>query len=141
MTPQEIKYLKIAAGVATGLFVLNLLLKSSPDSGADPTGNGNFIPSQAVFNAKNTADGLYLAMRDSGTEEEAIFEVLKTVNQAQFAQVVAAFGKRYYNATLGNQYRVNPFTDLPKVNLKGWLIEELSLKDYTALRAKYHNKL
>ena len=137
MTPETEKNLKIAAGVAGGILLLNFILSKKTESTPDPTGNGGFIPTQTVFNAKNVANGLYQAMKDSGTEEEAILEILKTVNPIQFAQVVTAFGSLPYNATTGNQYNFNPFSSLPKVNLKGWLVEELSLRDYTILRNKY----
>ncbi|MBB1193558.1 hypothetical protein DNC80_07730 [Flavobacterium sp. SOK18b] len=137
MTLETEQNIKIAAGVAGGLLLLSLIIRKKTESSDDPTGNGNSIPTQFVFNAKNVANGLYQAMKDSGTEEEAILEVLKTVTQSQFAQVVTAFGSLPYNATTGNQYSFNPFSPLPKVNLKGWLIEELSLKDYTILRNKY----
>ena len=137
MTPETEKNLKIAVGVAGGLLLLNLILGKKTESTPDPTGNGGYIPTQTVFNAKNVANGLYQAMKDSGTEEEAILEILKTVTQAQFAQVVTAFGSLPYNVTTGNQYNFSPFSALPKVNLKGWLVEELSLKDYTILRNKY----
>ena len=137
MTPEETKYLKIGAGVVGGLLLLKLILGSKTESTPDPTGNGNYNPTQIVFSPRSVADGLYQAMKDTGTDEEAILEILKTVTQAQFAQVVTAFGSKYYNATTGNQYNFNPFSSLPKVNLKGWLVEELSLKDYTILRNKY----
>jgi hypothetical protein len=140
MNPIDQKNLKNAAIVIAGLGLLYFLFgKKTDNSGStqDPTGNGGYVPVPTVFNAKNTATALYEAMKDSGTEEEAILEILKYVNQSQFAQVVTAFGSLNYNELLGNQLSTNPFTPLPKVNLKGWLKEELSAKDYAILRAKY----
>lgn len=137
LSPENQKYLTIGAGVIGGLVLLNMLFGKKTEATPDPTGNGGFMPPNMVFNAKNVANSLYQAMKESGTEEEAILEALKTVNQAQFMQVSAAFGSLPYNATTGNQYNFNPFSPLPKVNLKGWLSEELSLKDYTILRNKY----
>lgn len=140
MTPEQTKNLKIGTGVVAGLGLLYLLFgnkKENSGNTADPTGNGSYTPALNVFNAKSVSLSLYDAMKESGTEEEAILEALKTVNQAQFAQVVTAFGKRYYNTTTGNQYQINPFLDLPKLPLKTWLNEELSVKDYAILRNKY----
>lgn len=137
MTTEENKNLKIGGSVVLGLGLLYVIFRKKTESTPDPTGNGTYIPTQTVFNAKNIATGLYQAMKDSGTSEEAILEVLKTVSQAQFAQVVTAFGSLNYNATTGNQYNFNPFKALPKVNLKGWLVNELSAKDYAILRNKY----
>lgn len=141
MTPEQTKNLKIGTGVVAGLGLLYLLFGNKKDnSGAatDPTGNGSYSPGGiAAFNAKNVSLSLYDAMKESGTEEEAILEVLKTVNQTQFAQVATAFGNRYYNTLTGNQYSINPFSDLPKLPLKTWLNEELSVKDYAILRNKY----
>lgn len=139
MTPEQSKNIKTGLGILGGLALLYLIIgKKTDNSGAaiDPTGNGGYLPNP-VFNAKNVASSLYEAMKDSGTDEETILEVLKTVNQAQFAQVVTAFGRLSYNKTLGNQYNVNPLEALPKVDLKGWLYNELSTKDYAILRSKY----
>lgn len=136
MTDQDKKNLKTVAYLLGGAGLLYLVF--SKPSETDPTGNGGtYIPPVVVFNAKNVAEGLYNAMKDSGTEEEAIFEILKPVNQTQFAQVVEAFGKRSYNKYTGNQYNFNPFSSLEKLDLKTWLNEELSAKDYAILRNKY----
>lgn len=136
MTDQDKKNLKTAAYLIGGAGLLYLLF--SKPSETDPTGNGGtYIPPVLAFNAKNVAEGLYNAMKDSGTEEEAIFEILKPVNQTQFAQVNEAFGKRSYNTYTGNQYNFNPFSALAKLDLKTWLNEELSAKDYAILRNKY----
>lgn len=140
MTPEQTKNLKIGTGVVAGLGLLYLLFgngKESSGATTDPTGNGSYTPGTTVFNAKSVSLSLYDAMKESGTEEEAILEALKTVNQSQFAQVSAAFGNRYYNTLTGNQYSLNPFSGLPKLPLKTWLNEELSVKDYAILRNKY----
>lgn len=144
LTVQEKEQLKTGAYVvAAGLFLYFVFRKGKENSGAidDPTGNGTYTPTLPTFNAKIVAENLYDAMKDSGTDEESILETLKTVSPAQFAQVVIAFGSRYYNTVTGNQYNFNPFASLPKLPLKTWLKEELSTKDYALLRAKYPNYL
>lgn len=136
MTDQDKKNLKTAAYLIGGAGLLYLLFSKPTEN--DPTGNdGSYNPPAVNFDAKVVATGLYNAMKDSGTEEEAIFEILKPVNQAQFAQVVIAFGKRSYNTYTGNQYNFNPFAALAQLDLKTWLNEELSAKDYAILRNKY----
>lgn len=110
----------------------------------DPTGNGSSTPNTPmyVFNAAKVADELYEAMRYNGTDEDAIMSALQHVNQTQFAQVFSKFGKIQYNKTLGNQ--VNPtawIDDLPFVDLRGWLKNELSDADYKILRLKYPSYL
>lgn len=140
MTPEQTKNLKIGGAILGGGLLLYLLFGNKKDNSGgttDPTGNGSYTPSTTIFTPKNVANSLYDAMKDSGTEEEAILETLKTINQAQFAQVVIAFGKLPYNPTTGNQVNFNPFGSLTKYDLKGWLKEELSSKDYAILRNKY----
>ncbi len=144
MTSEDKKNLKLGVALVAGAGLLYLLFgKSGDNSGSinDPTGNGTYLPTTSVFNAKSVSLSLYDAMKESGTEEEAILEALKTVNQAQFGQVATAFGKRFYNTITGNQYSFNPFSPLPKLPLKTWLNEELSVKDYAILRNKYPNFL
>lgn len=144
LTASQQQDLKTGAYVlAAGLLVYFVFVKRKENSGAtsDPTGNGSYNPTLPSFNAKIVAENLFDAMKDSGTDEESILETLKTVSPAQFAQVITAFGNRFYNTTTGNQYNFNPFSDLPKLPLKTWLKEELNTKDYALLRAKYPNYL
>jgi hypothetical protein len=140
------KQAKILAGVVAGGLLLYFVFRTKPDSAGggqyqDPTGNSGYNPGSTAFNAKNVATVLYDAMKDNGTDEEVIIEALKTVNQSQFAQVIAAFGKLNYNTITGNQYNFNPFEVLPKLGLKVWLKEELSAKEYAILKLKYPNQL
>lgn len=140
MTPKETKNLKIGAGVIAGLGLLYfLVIKKNDNSGSsqDPTGNNGNIPEVPVFNAYKTSSALYLAMKDMGTDEEAILEILKYVNQNQFAQVIKAFGTLNYNPITGDQRSYNPFSPLTKYGLKFWLNNELSTQEYAILRTKY----
>ena len=140
MSPEQTKNLKIGAGVVVGLGLLYfLVIKKNDNSGGsqDPTGNGGYIPSIPAFSAQKIATALYETMKDVGTEEEAILEVLKYVNASQFAQVVNAFGKLNYNPTTGDQRNYNPFDVLTKYGLKFWLKNELSVQEYSILRTKY----
>ena len=141
MTPQEKKTaLYVGGGVLLVGIGYLVFFNKSDTAGAylDPTGNGTVLnPTTSSFNAKNIADNLYNAMRESGTDEDVIISELKNVSQPQFALIVKSFGRKQYNDTTGNQYNYIPFTQLPLVDLKGWLKSELSLQEYTNLRRKY----
>lgn len=143
MTPQDKKYLQYG-GIALGIgVVLYFVLQSKDNGGAynDPTGNATTTPSNTTFNAKAVAETLYNAMREMGTDEKKVINLLRTVSASQFDLVFKAFGSRQYNSTLGNQYNINPFSQLPYVNLQGWLESELSDEEYENLNRKYPTKL
>jgi len=138
MTPQEekqYKYLGIAAIVIIGGYYLFYNPNDPTGSATDPT-----IDNGAVFNAFNTATAIYEAMKDSGTDEDTVISLLKTVSKTQFAEVFKAFGKLPYNTTTGNQYFAMWETPT-KYDLKKWLFEELSTTEYNNLRRKYPNYL
>lgn len=138
MTTQEKNILYVAAGLA----VVGYLVFSSKESpgGNDPTGNGT-PGSSASFNPRRVAEDLRDAMKEMGTSGAEVISILRNVNPAQFKQVVTAFGQIQYNATLGNQINFNPFSQLPFVNLKGWLKNELSISEYNTLKLKYPESL
>lgn len=93
-------------------------------------GDVNLVP---VFSASQKVALLYDAMnRYNGTDETLIFETLTSVTQAQFGQIVKAFGLKNYNRILG--YNTIGGTKLP---LKTWLKEELNDADYNLLRKKF----
>ena len=145
MTPKDKKTAMYVGGTVVLLtLAYYVYTKNNDSSGAylDPTGNGTVTnPTTSNFNAKNIADNLLNAMRENGTDEDVIISELKNVSQTQFALIVKAFGRQQYNETTGNQYNFIPFTQLPFVDLKGWLKSELSLQEYTNLRRKYPNYL
>jgi hypothetical protein len=142
MTEQQNKNIKTGGiVVAAALIVYFGFIKKNNGPGLDPTGNGTATPGQPIFNSRNVALGLYEAMKDMGTEEEAILQILTPINPAQFAKVFVSFGSLNYNSFTGDQRSYNPFYPLPKVNLKGWLKSELSVKEYAILRSKYPNHL
>lgn len=141
MTPSQNKNLKIAAASAGALLVLYLVFRPKKEKSSlpyDPVTNPN---GATGFNASNVALGLLAAMREMGTNEQSVFDILTPINQTQFAKVVAAFGKRQYNSTTGNQINYFPVYQLPYVDLKGWLRSELSNEMYASLRSKYPNYL
>lgn len=137
MTPEDKKlYLWIGGAAALGLIVYlasGTSTNGSTGGTVDPTGNGGVIP-VPTFNAHNVAMELYNAMKDAGTDEGVIVDVLTHVNQSQFGLVFKAFGKLAYNPTFGNQYGL---TTLNKYDLKYWLKNELSQEDYLTLKYKY----
>ncbi|MFN3753310.1 hypothetical protein [Flavobacterium sp.] len=141
MTPKEKKYLTIGVSAVAGISVLILLTRKKTETGtySEPTGNGTV--NAPTFNAVTVMNKLLNAMKTTGTDEAAIFKALTNVNQTQFGQVVKAFGIRQYNSTMGNQINYFPVYQLPYVNLKGWLENELSDENYSSLQKKYPNYL
>lgn len=142
LTEQQKKYGLIGLGLLLAGTITYFAFKTpKADAGGtqyDPTGNnGGTTGGSAgyVFNAVNVADTLHVAMKDSGTDEDAIFNVLAPLSQAQFATVIQKFGNRLYNDTLGNSTWGTPQP------LKHWLKEELSSSDYETLRKKFPNYL
>ncbi|QEE49606.1 annexin [Flavobacterium alkalisoli] len=144
MTKKNKIVLGIVAGLAATVIIYNVVKKKTDISGnGDPTGNGTGSTNPSVpFNANTIAEKLYDAMKNTGTDEDAIFSALRNVTQAQFAQVVAAFKYRSYNSTAGNQINYIPWGDpLPLKDLPYWLKNELSSSDYQKLSLKFPNYL
>lgn len=141
MTATQNKTAKIVAISAAVLITSYFVFKPKTEKSSlpyDPVSN----PGGAIgFNAGHVALALLDAMKTMGTNEQTIFDVLTPVNQVQFGKVVAAFGKRQYNSTTGNQINYFPVYQLPYVDLKGWLYSELSKENYATLRSKYPNYL
>lgn len=132
------KNIKIGAGIAAALLLGFLLIKRKDNGtgyGEDPTGNNGNDP--ITFNAKDAATKLYNAMREMGTDENAIMQVFQNVSVTNFSKVFHAFGKRSYNDQMGNQYNFNPFIPLPLHTLSYWLKNELSKSSFETLRIKY----
>lgn len=92
----------------------------------------NSTQTNASFDAKNIVDTLHLAMKDMGTDEDAIFEVLTGLTQNQFALVNKIFGFRAYNTFSGTSYGAT--NNYP---LKVWLKEELSDAEYKTLKNNF----
>lgn len=128
----------VAAGLVWFLFFRNT---EYGGNGIDPTGNGSNgnTGNGNYFDAHKVAIDLYDAMKESGTDEEAVVYILTPINQAQFNLVFDAFGKLKYNPALGNQWSL--WGDLDRYDLKGWLKSELSPTEYANLKRKYPNKL
>lgn len=135
MTASDKKWLKIGGGTlaAIALYKIFAPKKDSSTSVDDPTGNGG----TSNFNANEVAEKLFIAMNQLGTDEDALFDALKNVSQAQFVQVFEAFGKKEYNPATGNQSG----WFLLKHDLKSWMKHELSSNDYGTLKLKFPNKL
>jgi hypothetical protein len=143
MTAKQQLYLVYGSvTIATAALIYIFWPKTENTGGTvDPTGNGTVNPGETtVFDAKKVAAELLEAMRYAGTETGDIAASLRSVNQLQFGQVVKAFGKQPYNKTLGNQITM-PGYSLDKLDLKTWLKEELSSKEYLVWKLKYPNYL
>lgn len=127
----------ILAGTFAGIIFLNKKNTSQKGKYLDDNPESNLT---IAFDPKLVAQKLYEAMKTTGTDEDYIFENLTGVSQAQFAAVIKAFGLKPYNSLTGNQYGVIG-TTLPKRDLKYWLKNELSDKQYKLLRTKFPNYL
>ncbi len=136
------KIVPIAVGVAgLGIFVFAVSLTSkNKKSTAYLDGDS----SDLGFSAKEIATMLYDAMKQANltnTEKrKTIFSALTGVTPMQFAQVIKAFGSRYYNRLTGNTYFAIWQTPV-KHPLKVWLQEELNQEDYKLLQSNYPKQL
>lgn len=143
LTEKQKKYTLIGLGVVlAGVITYFAFKKPKEENGGtqlDPTGNNGGTSGGTsggyIFNAINVADALHTAMKDTGTDEDTIFNVLAPITQLQFSLVIQKFGSRLYNDTLGNSVWGTPRP------LKHWLKEELSSSDYETLRKKFPNYL
>lgn len=137
MTTQKKIIIVTASVVILGLGVY-FLTKTNKNGSSVLGGNKKYIDEGDVnlvpaFSASQKVALLYDAMnRYNGTDETLIFETLTSVTQAQFGQIVKAFGLKNYNRILG--YNTIGGTKLP---LKTWLKEELNDADYNLLRKKF----
>ena len=134
MKPSDKKWLLAGCGLVAAIV---LYKKFAPDNGGSKKDPTSGVPEGYVFNATTVATKLYDAMKEMETDEEAIIKALQPVSKSQFDQVIAKFGKRSYNATLGNQYNFNPFSSLPLQPLAFWLKNELSTSRYNFLALKF----
>ena len=135
MTKQQ-KYIVGGAVAALALYLV-FGKKSETGNGVDPTGNDGAPGSGIVFDAAKVSEDLYRAMKEMGTDEEAIIQTLVPVSPAQFVQVVKVFGKKGYNVNTGTNWGIW----LEDYTLPEWLREELSTSDYNKLKIKYPNSL
>lgn len=142
MKPDEHKNIKIGVAVGAVLLLGYVIVKRADDRqgyGDDPTGNNMQNGNAVVFNAKVAAEKLYDAMKEMGTDENAIMQVFQTVSVGNFAKVFNAFMLRAYNSQLGNQYNFSPFYSLPTRSLSYWLKNELSSSSFKTLQIKYRS--
>ena len=102
--------------------------------------NEGDINAPTVFSAKQKAQSLHEIMRGIFSNKKDIFDEFIGVNNAQFAQIVKAFGNRPYNTITGNTKAIIGF-NLPKLPLKVWLKNELDADMYKQLRQMYPNYL
>lgn len=89
--------------------------------------NPNFPPSTlSDVQANAIAERLYAAMKDVGTDEEAIMSALQNLTENDFIKVYEAFGKRQYSLAWGNVG--DPITSGDH-HLITWLTNELNTKE------------
>lgn len=72
--------------------------------------------------AKTKAEQLFNAMRNPGTEEQMIYDVLSGLTYNDFVLISNAFGKRYYDKTIGVD---GGWLFNDKLSLHEWLLQEL----------------
>lgn len=130
------KILPIAIGFAgVGIFVLAISQSIKGKNSVmylDDTG----AQSQPVFDSKSVAETLHEAMKNTGTDEDMVFEALTGISPVEFASVIKAFGYRLYNTYTGTSYMA-----VNKYPLKTWLKEELSESDYKTLKNNFPKQL
>ena len=80
--------------------------------------------------ARTKAEQLFNAMRDPGTDEETIFNILNGLSFNDFVMISNAFGKRYYDKTLGTD---GGWLFNDELSLHEWLLQELSNNDLAEL--------
>lgn len=81
--------------------------------------------------AKEKSEAIYLAMNGYGTDESAIYSILKGISLPNFNKIYNFFGKKYYDQQLG--INGNPVFDF-KLDLLGWLNQELSESELEHLK-------
>lgn len=135
--------LLILLGIGVGLYAVTKIvgtvsdgfnLGDAPGAGGgtiNPYG-GNTIPSGATITANQAqfiAAGLKQAMANGwGTDEDAIFNLLRGKNVKDFALISTAFGSPRYD---GNGEAFFPF---PATNLSNWLTSELNDNEINQLK-------
>jgi hypothetical protein len=72
--------------------------------------------------AKTKAEQLFNAMRNLGTDEQTIYDVLSGLSYNDFVMISNAFGKKYYDKSLGVD---GGWIFNDKLSLHEWLLEEL----------------
>jgi hypothetical protein len=72
--------------------------------------------------AKTKAEQLFNAMRNPGTDEQTIYDVLSGLSYNDFVMISNAFGKKYYDKSLGVD---GGWIFNDKLSLHEWLLEEL----------------
>jgi hypothetical protein len=128
----NIKPIIIGAGVLVSTYMLyKWLTKPRPTAQFD-----NSFPNPVIsdLKAKEIANILYNAMKNPGTDEQAIYNALQGLSYNDFVKVSNAFGMKYYNKTLGvedDSWFSGIFTE--QLDLTAWLYQELSLSDLNKL--------
>ncbi len=123
MTTRQILPIIVVTG-GLGLLAFAVINSNKKTVTYSTTGtNGNLTLYGETFNAKEIAKKLKEAMLDdewfSNTDEDGIIELLTGVTQEQFYRVITAFGKQYYNPTLGGTIGAYKKYSLPE-----WLKSE-----------------
>lgn len=140
LTLNQKKMIIAGAGVVVVYLIIRAAIPKSDSvgTGYDGTGNGSAgNTNNTYFNPTEIANTLYVAMKDLGTDEQAIMDALQPLSAAQFQQVITKFGSKPYNTTTGNQYTCLWCENLPNLPLKTWLKEELSDDDYQLIKTKF----
>jgi len=127
-----LKYWKLftAALVALVLLLVWFFWKRNVKTGHKENENEP-IANITEAQAEDRANILLSAMGSPGTDEQAIFNVLMGINRNGYIRISNAFGKQPYDGLFG----VLGISWLfPKLNLTGWLKEELSSEDFNSLQ-------
>jgi len=124
----NIKPILIGTAVVGGGYLLyNWLTRPRPTADFD-----NTFPDAVIsdLKAKQIANVLYNAMKNPGTDEQAIFQALQGLSYNDFVKVSNAFGMKYYDKVLGVE---GGWLFNDPLDLTGWLYQELNNSDLAKL--------
>lgn len=118
-----------AVGVAGWLVYQKWFKETGPKVEHNP----NFPPSTITsLEAAAIANVLYDAMKNPGTDEEAIFNGLRDMTYNDFVLISDAFGKKSYNTNFGAEPGWDIMAD--KHNLYDWLLFELKENEFSQIK-------
>lgn len=135
------KNILIAGGVVVLVIVLAKLFKKKPKDDISntqvvtkktikniPTRDNTFVSNITDTQAANIAKTLFNSMKWIGTDEQAMYDVLKDVNGEGLKLVAAAFGEPKYSA-----FGYSPYLGT-RTNIFGWFQAELNENELTKMK-------
>lgn len=134
------KNLLIAGGVVVLVIALRQLFKKKPEDASSttvvtsktikniPTRDNTFVSNITDSQAAQIAKTLFNSMKWAGTNEQAMYDVLKNVNGEGLKLVYKEFGEPKYAA-----YGYSPYLGT-KTDLFGWFQQELDENELSKMK-------